>query len=316
MPCYTHLQRAQPVTFGHYLMAYAAMFLRDIERIDDAEKRLLVSPLGAGALAGATHPIDRKMTQQLLGFQKIAQNSIAAVSDRDFAIETAFILGLIMAHLSRISEEIILFSSWEFGFLSLSEQFSTGSSIMPQKKNPDIAELSRGKTGRVYGSLMALLTLIKGLPLAYNKDMQEDKELLIDALDTVSACLPLTRDMLLSMTVKKERMLKAAEEGYLNATDCADYLSKKGMPFRESYELTGRIVAYAQEQEKVLEELSLDEYQVFSQLFEEDIFQAISLIECVKARKSEGGTSPESVMTQIGEVRDRLIDRNYSNVIE
>jgi argininosuccinate lyase len=256
------------------------------------------------------------MTQQLLGFQKIAQNSIDAVSDRDFAIETAFILSLIMAHLSRLSEEIILFSSCEFGFLSLSEQFSTGSSIMPQKKNPDIAELSRGKTGRVYGSLMALLTLIKGLPLAYNKDMQEDKELLIDALDTVLACLPLTRDMLLSMTVKKERMLKAAEEGYLNATDCADYLSKKGMPFRESYELTGRIVAYAQEQEKVLEELSLDEYQEFSQLFEEDIFHAIALIECVKARKSEGGTSPESVMTQIEEVRDRLTDRNYSNVIE
>ncbi|MCK9176585.1 MAG: argininosuccinate lyase [Clostridiales bacterium] len=316
MPGYTHLQRAQPVTFGHYLMAYAAMFLRDIERIDDAEKRLLVSPLGAGALAGTTHPIDRKMTQQLLGFQKIAQNSIDAVSDRDFAIETAFILSLIMAHLSRLSEEIILFSSWEFGFLFLSEQFSTGSSIMPQKKNPDIAELSRGKTGRVYGSLMALLTLIKGLPLAYNKDMQEDKELLIDALDTVSACLPLTCDMLLSMTVHKERMLKAAEEGYLNATDCADYLSKKGMPFRESYELTGRIVAYAQEQEKVLEELSLDEYQVFSPLFEEDIFHAITLIECVKARKSEGGTSPESVMTQIGEVRDRLTDRNHSNVIE
>jgi argininosuccinate lyase len=306
MPGYTHMQRAQPVTLGHHLMAYAAMFMRDIERLADAKKRLLVSPLGSGALAGTTYPIDREMVCTELGFNGITLNSIDGVSDRDFAIETAFVMSLIMAHISRLCEELILWCSWEFRFVELDDAFSTGSSIMPQKKNPDIAELARGKVGRVYGDLMTLLTMVKGLPLAYNKDMQEDKEAVFDAVDTVKACLPLISGMVATMKVNAGNMRSAAAKGFINATDCADYLAKKGMPFREAYKAVGEMVAYCADSDKTLETLSLEEYKEYSEMFEEDVFDAIDLDNCVKSRLSEGGTSPESVKKQIASVRGEL----------
>ncbi len=299
MPGYTHLQRAQPITFGHHLMAYASMFLRDISRLADAKKRMNVLPLGSGALAATTYPIDRYFVADQLGFDDVSANSLDGVSDRDFCVESAAALSLIMTHLSRFSEEIILWCSWEFKFIELDDSFSTGSSIMPQKKNPDIAELVRGKTGRVYGDLFTLLTMLKGLPLAYNKDMQEDKEAIFDAFDTVSICLKTFTPMIKTMTVCKENMRRAAARGFINATDCADYLTKKGVPFRDAYKLTGQLVAYCIEKELTLETLPLAEYKTFSPLFEEDVYEAISLETCVKGRKTVGGPSAESVREQV-----------------
>ncbi len=299
MPGYTHLQRAQPVTFGHWILAYGFMLERDGKRLNNAVELMNVSPLGAAALAGTTYPIDRGMTAKSLGFTDAAQNSLDAVSDRDFCIELASALSILMMHLSRFAEEIVLFSSWEFKFIELSDAFSTGSSIMPQKKNPDIAELVRGKTGRVYGDLVTLLTLLKGLPLAYNKDMQEDKEAIFDAMDTAKACLSVMAPMLETMTVKPENLRKAAAEGFINATDCADYLVKKGLPFRTAYKITGQIVAVCIASKQTLETLPLKEYQTFSELFETDVYAAVDLDACVKTRTSLGGASPESVKHQI-----------------
>jgi argininosuccinate lyase len=306
MPGYTHMQRAQPVTLGHHLMAYAAMFLRDLSRLADAKKRILIMPLGSGALAGTTYPIDRRAVCAELGFEDISLNSIDGVSDRDFAIEAAFAMSMIMAHLSRLSEELILWCSWEFRFIELSDAYSTGSSIMPQKKNPDIAELARGKTGRVYGDLAALLTAVKGLPLAYNKDLQEDKEAVFDALDTVRACLPLFAGMISTMRIYPKNMRRAAAVGFINATDCADYLAKKGLPFRDAYRTAGGLVAWAADAGRTLETLTLEEYRRFSELFDDDVFEAVDLDNCVKRRNSEGGTSPESVARQISLTREAL----------
>lgn len=303
MPGYTHLQRAQPVTFGHHLLAYAEMLLRDRGRLLDAKKRMNVCPLGAGALAGTTYPIDRELTAKTLGFDEPARNSLDAVSDRDFCLELASALSILMVHLSRISEEIILWCSHEFKFIELDDAFSTGSSIMPQKKNPDIAEIVRGKAGRVFGSLTTLLTVMKGLPLAYNKDMQEDKEAIFNAFDTVSLCLRAFTPMLRTMTVNAENMRKAAAGGFINATDCADYLVGKGLPFRDAYKITGSLVAYCISNSKDLESLSLEEYKGFSELFEEDVFEAISLDTCVKNRTSYGGPSPENVRRQAAAVK-------------
>lgn len=308
MPGYTHMQRAQPVTFGHHLLAYAAMLLRDRERLIDVKKRTLISPLGAGALAGTTHPIDRTLTAQLLGFSGSAFNSLDAVSDRDFVIEMAFALSLVMEHLSRLASEIITWCSHEYRFIRLSDQYATGSSMMPQKKNPDIAELIRGKTGRVYGDLMALLTTMKGLPLAYFKDLQEDKEAVFDALDTTKACLNMMTEMLGSIEVNKAKMYEAAANGFLNATDLADYLTKKGMPFRDAYRLTGEMVAFADQADKSLDALSLVEMKRFSTLIEEDVYAEISLETCVQKRNSLGGTSPASVKQQIALVMETLED--------
>lgn len=306
MSGYTHLQRAQPVTFGHHMMAYAYMFLRDISRIKDAAKRMNVMPLGAGALAGTTFPIDRNMTAQLLGFDKPCENSMDGVSDRDFVLELAFCLSVVMTHISRLCEEVILWSSWEFKFIELDDSYTTGSSIMPQKKNPDIAELARGKTGRVYGSLMGLLTVFKALPLAYNKDMQEDKEALIDSFKTVDDCLTLIAPMLRTAKVIKENMRSAAAKGFINATDCADYLTKRGMPFRTAYKITGELVAYAIDNSKTLEEISLAEFNKFSELFGEDIYSEISLETCLEKRTSLGGPSKASVLHQIEVAREEL----------
>lgn len=306
MPGYTHLQRAQPITFAHHLMAYAEMFLRDKERLLDAQKRSAVLPLGSGALATSTYPIDRHMVKEQLGFQAISMNSLDGVSDRDFCIEITSVLSMIMMHLSRFSEEIILWCSWEYKFMELDDAFATGSSIMPQKKNPDVAELIRGKTGRVYGDLQTLLTMMKGLPLAYNKDMQEDKEATFDAFDTVLLCLTTFTPMLESSVILKDNMRLAAAKGFINATDCADYLTKKGMPFRDAYRVIGALVSYAQDQGKTLETLSLEEYQQRSTLFENDIFHAISLDTCVKERKVIGGPSPEVVKAHIQEVLKKL----------
>jgi argininosuccinate lyase len=303
MPGYTHLQRAQPVTFGHHLLAYAEMLLRDRGRLLDAKKRMNVCPLGAGALAGTTYPIDRELTAKTLGFDEPARNSLDAVSDRDFCLELASALSILMVHLSRFSEEIILWCSHEFKFIELDDAFSTGSSIMPQKKNPDIAEIVRGKAGRVFGSLTTLLTVMKGLPLAYNKDMQEDKEAIFNAFDTVSLCLRAFTPMLRTMTVNAENMRKAAAGGFINATDCADYLVGKGLPFRDAYKITGSLVAYCISNSKDLESLSLEEYKGFSELFEEDVFEAISLDTCVKNRTSYGGPSPENVRRQAAAVK-------------
>lgn len=303
MPGYTHLQRAQPVTFGHHLLAYAEMLLRDRGRLLDAKKRMNVCPLGAGALAGTTYPIDRELTAKTLGFDEPARNSLDAVSDRDFCLELASALSILMVHLSRFSEEIILWCSHEFKFIELDDAFSTGSSIMPQKKNPDIAEIVRGKAGRVFGSLTTLLTVMKGLPLAYNKDMQEDKEAIFNAFDTVSLCLRAFTPMLRTMTVNAENMRKAAAGGFINATDCADYLVGKGLPFRDAYKITGSLVAYCISNSKDLESLSLEEYKGFSELFEEDVFVAISLDTCVKNRTSYGGPSPENVRRQAAAVK-------------
>ena len=306
MPGYTHLQRAQPITFGHHLMAYAQMLLRDIGRLDDTAKRMNVNPLGSGALAGTTYPIDRFMTTNLLGFTEPMANSLDGVSDRDFCIELASAISTIMMHLSRFSEEIIMWCSWEFKFIELDDAFATGSSIMPQKKNPDVAELVRGKAARVFGDNMTLLAMMKGLPLAYNKDMQEDKEAIFDAVDNVKLCISTFTPMLATMTVLKDNMRKAAARGFINATDCADYLVKKGMPFRDAYKITGGLVAECISKNTTLEELPLDCYKEKSELFDNDLYEAISLEHCVKCRTSYGGPAPESVMKQIGYVRERL----------
>ncbi len=306
MPGYTHLQRAQPITFGHHLMAYAMMLLRDISRIEDAAKRMNYSPLGSCALAGTTYNTDRAFVAKELGFDGITENSIDGVSDRDFCLEFMSAFAILMMHLSRFSEEIILWSSWEFSFVELDDSFTTGSSIMPQKKNSDMAELVRGKTGRVYGDLMALLTTLKGLPLAYNKDMQEDKEAVFDAIDTVTVCLEVFAPMISTMKVKADNMYRAAQKGFINATDIADYLAKKGMPFRSAYKITGQIVAECITRGCVLDELPLDEYRKYTDLFENDLYTEISLETCVAKRISAGGTSVESVEKQIAYVKKEL----------
>lgn len=306
VPGYTHLQRAQPITFGHHLMAYAYMLLRDIDRFYDANKRMNLCPIGACALAGTTYNTDRRFEAERLGFNGIVMNSLDAVSDRDFCVEILSALAVLMMHLSRFSEEIILWSSWEFKFIELSDSYTTGSSIMPQKKNPDMAELVRGKTGRVYGDLMALLTVLKGLPLAYNKDMQEDKESIFDAIDTVKMCLKVFTPMIGTMRVLKENMAAAAKKGFINATDLADYLVKKGLPFRTAYKISGEIVAKCIKENKVLETLTLQEYKAFSELIEKDVFEAIDLSACVEKRISEGGTSVKSVENQIEFVRGKI----------
>ncbi len=305
-PAYTHLQRAQPISFGHQLMAYAMMFLRDIQRIKDGVKRMNYSPLGSCALAGTTYPTDRAFTAQKLGFDGVMQNSIDGVSDRDFCVELLSAFALLMTHLSRFSEEIILWSSWEFKFIELDDSYTTGSSIMPQKKNPDMAELVRGKTGRVYGDLMAMLTTLKGLPLAYNKDMQEDKEAVFDGLDTVKACLEVFTPMIATMKVNKENTYRAAQKGFINATDLADYLAKKGMPFRSAYKIVGQIVAKCIETGRVLDNFPLEEYQRYSQLFKDDLYEEISLESCVNKRNSEGGASPDSVRKQVLFVKEEV----------
>ena len=304
MPGYTHLQRAQPITFGHHLMAYAEMLLRDTQRLLDAEKRMNYCPLGACALAGTTYNTDREMTAEALGFSGAMQNSLDAVSDRDFCIELAAAVSLLMVHLSRFSEEIVLWCSWEFKFVELDDAFSTGSSIMPQKKNPDITELIRGKSGRVFGDLMTLLTVMKGLPLAYNKDMQEDKEAVFDAFDTVKMCLTAFIPMLDTMTALPENMRKAAAGGFINATDCADYLVGRGLPFRDAYKATGELVALCIKKGLTLETLPLAEYKNICGLFDEGVYEAINLDKCVKDRTSLGGPAPDNVRAQIKRVRD------------
>ncbi|MBR2916262.1 MAG: argininosuccinate lyase [Clostridia bacterium] len=295
MPGYTHLQKAQPITLAHHFMAYYEMFKRDGERLSDLRKRINVMPLGSGALAGTTYPLDREFVAKELGFDSITLNSLDGVSDRDFVCEFAFVLSMIMMHLSRFSEEIILWSSNEFGFVDLDDAYSTGSSIMPQKKNPDVAELARGKAGRVYGSLMGLLTVMKGLPLAYNKDMQEDKEQIFDAIDTVKMCLPVFGGMLKTMKIRKDKMLSGAKGGFTNATDVADYLVKKGLPFRDAHAVVGKMVAYCLDKDKALDELSFDEYKTFSDLFAEDVYEAISLDTCVNLRTVTGGPAFSTV---------------------
>ena len=302
MPGYTHLQRAQPTTFGHYMMAYANMFKRDVTRLEDCGARLDECPLGSGALAGTTYPIDRHQTAKALGFEAPMGNSLDGVSDRDYALELLSSLSILMMHLSRFAEEVILWCSWEFKFIELDDAYATGSSIMPQKKNPDVAELVRGKTGRVYGDLMSLLTVMKGLPLAYNKDMQEDKEPVFDAVDTVEMCLPVFVAMLDTMTVRTDNMRKAAGHGFINATDCADYLTKKGMPFRDAYTVTGHLVAQCTARGKTLEELTLEELKAVSELFEADVYDALNLENCMALRSSYGGPAVAETARQIGEI--------------
>lgn len=299
MPGYTHLQRAQPITFAHHIMAYAAMLCRDLGRLEDTEKRMNNCPLGSGALAGTTYPLDREAVAAELGFDGITLNSLDGVSDRDFCIELASALSLIMVHLSRFSEEIIMWCSWEFKFVELDDAFSTGSSIMPQKKNPDIAELVRGKSGRVFGDLTTLLTVMKGIALAYNKDMQEDKEAIFDAVDAVKMCLTAFTPMIDTMTVLKDNMRTAAAKGFINATDCADYLVGKGLPFRDAYKATGELVALCIDKGLTLETLPLEEYRKVCDLFDDEVYTAISLEKCVADRKVAGGPSSESVDTQI-----------------
>ena len=306
MPGYTHLQRAQPITFGHHLMAYAMMLLRDLDRLADCRKRMNVSPIGSCALAGTTYDTDRRFEAEKLGFDGICLNSIDGVSDRDFCAELLGSLSILMMHLSRFSEEVILWCSWEFKFVELSDSFTTGSSIMPQKKNPDMAELVRGKTGRVYGDLMGLLTTLKGLPLAYNKDMQEDKESVFDACDTVKMCLKVFAEMIAGMTARTDNMKLAAQKGFINATDLADYLVRKGLPFRSAYKISGQTVAKCIAENKVLEDLTLAEYQEFSPLIGEDVYEALDLLTCVEKRISEGGTSVGMVEKQIRFVKDSL----------
>lgn len=306
MPGYTHLQRAQPITFAHHLMAYVEMFMRDIERLQDTYKRMNIMPLGNCALAGTTYNIDRKYVQELLDFDDITKNSLDGVSDRDFVIELASDISIIMMHLSRFSEEIILWCSWEFKFIELDDSFSTGSSIMPQKKNPDITELIRGKTGRVYGNLVTLFTMMKGLPLAYNKDMQEDKEAIFESIDTVKICLETIMPMIETMKVNQENMKKAALKGFINATDCADYLVRKGIPFRDAYKITGEIIAYCIDNDKDLNSLTLDEYQNKSDKFDEDIYEAVNLVNCVMNRNVIGGPSPIVVKKRIDEVKTKI----------
>ncbi len=310
MPGYTHLQRAQPVTFGHYMMAYANMLRRDVTRLEDCRTRLDECPLGCGALATSTYPVDRFQTAQALGFPKPTDNSLDTVGDRDYAIELLSALSILMMHLSRFSEEIILWCSWEFKFVELDDAYSTGSSIMPQKKNPDVAELVRGKTGRVYGSLITLLTVMKGLPLAYNKDMQEDKEPVFDAFDTVEQCVPVFTAMLDTLSVKKKAMARAASVGFINATDCADYLVKKGVPFREAYMIVGRLVNLCLEKGRTLDTLPLKEFQAVSPLFEWDVYDALRLRACVNGRKVYGGPSEGSVKKQIKLIEEFIAARS------
>ena len=306
MPGYTHLQRAQPITFGHHLMAYSMMLLRDIDRLMDCRKRMNQSPIGCCALAGTTYPIDRAFEAEKLGFDGVCRNSLDGVSDRDFCAELLSAIAILMMHLSRFSEEVILWCSWEFQFVSLSDAYTTGSSIMPQKKNADMAELVRGKTGRVYGDLMALLTTLKGLPLAYNKDMQEDKESVFDAVDTVKMCLQVFTGMIQTMTANRENMKRAAQKGFINATDLADYLVKKGLPFRSAYKISGQLVSLCIQNNTVLDDLPLDTYQQYSPLFGEDLYAEIALETCVNKRISEGGTSVASVIQQITYVKSVL----------
>ena len=303
---YTHLQRAQPITFAHHLMAYVEMFYRDYTRLEDCLKRMNVSPLGSGALATTTYPIDRMFVAQELGMDDIMYNSLDGVSDRDYAIELANDLAMIMMHLSRLSEEIILWCSWEFKYIELDDAYATGSSIMPQKKNPDIAELVRGKSARVINHVSTLLTMMKGLPLAYNKDMQEDKETLFDSIDQVKMCLPVFTDMIKTMKVNVERMKECAAKGFINATDCADYLVKKGRAFRDAYKTTGQLVAYCIDHDEVLETLPLNVYQSFDEVFDEDIYQAISLLTCIENRKVEGGPAPETCQKAIERMVKKL----------
>lgn len=306
MPGYTHLQRAQPITFAHHIMAYAQMLLRDLDRLKDTYKRTNIMPLGSGALASTTYPINRQRVCDLLGFDEITQNSLDGVSDRDFCIELASAISILMMHLSRFSEEIVLWCSWEFKFIELDDAYATGSSIMPQKKNPDITELIRGKTGRVYGDLTTLLTMMKGLSLAYNKDMQEDKEAIFDAVDTIKLCLATFIPMIETMKVIPENMRNAAAKGFINATDCADYLVKKGLPFRDAYKITGTLVHTCIEKNLTLETLPMEEYKALCETFEEDVYDAISLETCVMQRKTYGGPAPESVKAQIEYTREKL----------
>lgn len=301
MPGYTHLQKAQPILFSHHMMAYYEMLSRDRQRLAQCMERMNISPLGSGALAGTTYPLDREFVAEKLGMRSVTKNSLDAVADRDFAIEVCFVMSMIMMHISRLSEEIILWSSHEFGYIELDDSYSTGSSIMPQKKNPDVAELARGKTGRVYGDLIGLLTVMKGLPLAYNKDMQEDKEQVFDAVDTVLMTLPVFTKMLATMTVKGENMRKGASGGFTNATDAADYLVKKGLPFRDAHEVIGKIVAYCVKHEKSIQDLSIEEFKSFSPLFGDDIYSAISLEACVNLRNVTGGTATNQVLKAIKE---------------
>lgn len=307
MPGYTHLQHAQPVTFAHYILAYAQMLTRDYDRLDDVYKRTDFMPLGSGALASTTYPLNRHRVAELLGFENVTVNSLDGVSDRDFVIELSSALSICMMHLSRFSEEVILWCSSEFGFIELDDAFSTGSSIMPQKKNPDIAELVRGKTGRVFGDNLTLLTIMKNLTLAYNKDMQEDKEAIFDAIDNTKLCLELFAKMLETATVKRENMFKAAQVGFINATDCADYLVKRGMAFRDAYKITGRLVAYCIEHNYIFETLPLEVYKEFSPVFENDIYKAIDLETCVNERNVYGGPAEESVKNQL-----KLLEVYYS----
>lgn len=304
MPGYTHMQRAQPIVFGHHLLAYAEMLLRDIDRLNDAKARMNYCPLGSGALAGTTYDIDREMTAKLLGFDGVCMNSLDGVSDRDFCVELASALSLVMVHLSRFSEEIILWCSWEFKFIELDDAFSTGSSIMPQKKNPDIAELVRGKSGRVFGDLMTLLTVLKGIPLAYNKDMQEDKEAIFDAIDTVKMCLTAFIPMIDTMTVLKDNMRNAAAGGFINATDCADFLVGKGLPFRDAYKTTGELVALCIKTNQTLETLPIEEYKKVYDLFDDGVYTAINLEKCVNDRTCLGGPSPENVKNRAKEIKE------------
>ena len=302
MPGYTHLQRAQPISFAQHLLAYGEQLKRDVTRLADCKKRMNVCPLGSGALAGTTYPIDRFETARLLGFDGPCSNSLDGVSDRDYALELLSALSILMMHLSRFAEEVILWCSWEFKFVELDDAYSTGSSIMPQKKNPDVAELVRGKTGRVYGSLITLLTVMKGLPLAYNKDMQEDKEPVFDAVDTVKMCLPVFAGMIATMRVLPENMRRAAGGGFINATDCADYLTRKGMAFRDAYTTVGNLVYYCTQQGKLLEELTLEELKNISPLFGEDVYEALRLETCMGQRRSHGGPAPEETERQIREL--------------
>ena len=306
MPGYTHLQHAQPVLFSHHMMAYAMMLLRDVQRISDCRKRINVSPIGCCALAGTTYDTDRAFEAEQLGFDSVCLNSLDGVSDRDFCVEMLSCLSIVMMHISRLSEELVLWSSQEFGFVEMSDGFSTGSSIMPQKKNPDMAELCRGKTGRVYGDLIGLLTTLKGLPLAYNKDMQEDKEGVFDACDTVEMCLSVMTPMIKSMKINADAMAKAASKGFMNATDLADYLVVKGLAFRDAYKISGSVVAYCIQNGLILETLPLESYKSFCQVIDKDVYEAIDLKNCVARRSSEGGTSVESVKKQIKFIEESL----------
>ncbi|WP_010251682.1 argininosuccinate lyase [Acetivibrio cellulolyticus] len=310
LPGYTHLQRAQPITLAHHMMAYFQMFKRDLCRLDDCYKRINVMPLGSGALASTTYPLDRHMVADELGFDDITENSLDGVSDRDFAIELASCLSIIMMHLSRFSEELIMWSSHEFAFVEMDDAYSTGSSIMPQKKNPDVAELVRGKTGRVYGSLIGLLTVMKSLPLAYNKDMQEDKESIFDSVDTVKLCLPVFTNMIATMKVRRENMYKAAQGGFTNATDIADYLVKKGIPFRNAHEIIGKMVLYCIGNNKAIDELTMEEFKGFSDLIGEDVYKEISLETCVSGRNLPGGPAKERVLAAIQSGREFIKSQN------